>query len=353
MLNKISHSSNFDQYSNAASVYESELLSGSGHIKALERKLAKHYGKKFAITFSNATQTIFFICLALDIKENEIITSPFTWGGSIAPFLFFNNKILFSEFDFDNYCLDPQKLNKRISKNTKVLLSIDYCGNPADTKSLKKYCEDNNLLLISDSSQSFGAYYENKPAGFYSDIIIVSFGQGKPLYGGEGGAVITSDEKLLESLIWLSQHPQRQKKHFGLSYLNQFGLNGRINPLAPKQIISNWDKFLKNLKNKQNGLFDFYNYLKNNGVIKAKIFLKEPVNSSFYIPIFEMSPDINPSEVNLVFNKREPYKGINHYKIQLLTEDNFFIKEYSHLSRNLISKQFIRDLNSRNYVCIN
>jgi dTDP-4-amino-4,6-dideoxygalactose transaminase len=352
MLNEILYNLNNGKYLDAVPESECEQLSGSGYINLLERKLIAHYEKKFAITFTNATQAIFFLCLALNIKNNAILTSPLTWGGSIAPFLFFDNKILFSEFDLDNYCLNSQLVKKNVLTNCRALMSIDYCGNPADTKSLKNICDDRNLMLITDSSQSFGAYYGNKPAGYYSDIIIVSFGPGKPLYGGEGGAVITSNENLFESLIWLSQHPQRQKKLFGLSYLNQFGLNGRINSLGAKNIVVNWNMYLNKLKKTQFECFDNYRYLKSAGIIKPKKFLQTSSNSTFFFPIYELNSNISYAEAENTLRKKIPLKSPINYKIKLLNEDFYFIEKYSSLSRNLISKKFMREVKSRNFIYI-
>lgn len=350
MPKKLFNNSYPSESNNTALDLYTENLLNTEYINALGKKLANHYEKEFVLTFPNATQSIFFLCLALGIKNKAIITTPFTWGGSIAPFLFFNNKIVFLEFSFDSYCLDSQKLIKNIPQTTKALLSVDYCGNPADTESLKEYCEEHGLLFISDSSQSFGAYYNGKPAGYYADVIITSFGQGKTLYGGEGGALITSDEKLYESLIWLSQHPQRQKKYYGLSYLNQFGLNGRINPLAAKQIVLNWNYYIDRIIRKQRSYFNIYNHLKSSGMIKPKNFLKLSENSTFYFPLFELNGSQNSTPP--VINNKVLSKKLILYTIQLLDDDLYFKDEYSHLSANLISKKFRTDVKHRNFILI-
>lgn len=320
----------------------------AGYISLLENNLSEYYEKEYALTFTNATQALFFLCIALNIKDSQIITTPFSWGGSIAPFLFFNNKILFSEIGMDNYCLNPKKLKKSMSLSTKLLLSVDYCGNPADTKGLKKYCVNNDIILVSDSSQSFGAYYENKPAGYFADIIVISFGEGKPLYGGEGGALLTSDESLYKSLLWISQHPQRQKKYFGLSYLNQFGLNGRLNPLAAKYIVQDWENSLTRLTIKQNDIFTYYNYLVDNSLIKPKKFLKHSNSSTFYIPVFEVKPGITLNELIEEFNRINSRMSIHPYQIQLLNEDTYLIDNYSHLSKQMFNAKYREYLLSLN-----
>jgi dTDP-4-amino-4,6-dideoxygalactose transaminase len=331
---------------------EGEHLYGSGYTKLLEKKLALYYNKEYALTFSSATQALFFVCVALEIKEKEIIASPFNWGGCLAPFLFFNNKISFVDFDFDNYCISSLIDEKILTKNCNVILSVDYCGNPANTKRLKKFCTDNNLLLISDSSQSFGAYFENRPAGYYADIIIVSFGPGKSVYGGEGGAVITSNTKLIEKLVLASQHPNRQKKMFGFNLLNQFGLNGRMNPFAAKNIILNWDEYINILIEKQNRYYNFYKQLVKTHIIKQKKFLNESSNSSFYMPLYELTSTIQRSEIELRSLINYSSITLAQHPMKLLTEDNYFLKEFRHLSKEYFSKNFLSNLRKKNFVTI-
>lgn len=106
-------------------------------------------------------------------------------------------------------------MSTSLTPGTKAVLSVDYNGTPADSKTIKDFCSTNNLIYISDSAQSFGAFRDNKPGGYFADYIVLSFGPGKSLFGGEGGAILTDDENIYEKIIWLTQHPLRQKKTFG------------------------------------------------------------------------------------------------------------------------------------------
>lgn len=226
-------------------------LDGTQDVHELEQKLAKFYGKKHCLLFSSATTALFAIAIALEIKESHIIAPPLSWGGTVSPFLLFNNQISFSGVDED-LCLEASTLEKLLVNDTKALISVDFGGTAANSKCIKEFCKENGLYYISDSSQSLGAFRDNCPAGAFSDAIVTSFTHGKTLFGGEGGAVITNDEELYEKLIFISQHPNRQKKVFGLSNYNVFApVNGRVHPITAFFVNQRFDILLSDLGQRQ------------------------------------------------------------------------------------------------------
>ncbi|MBL0335665.1 MAG: DegT/DnrJ/EryC1/StrS aminotransferase family protein [Chitinophagaceae bacterium] len=157
-------------------------LSGAGHTCLLEQKLCNHYSKKYAIAYCNATTALMALCSALQLKRDEIITTPFNWGGSISPFLFCNNKVIFSSVDDITLNIAANNLSGGLSSKTKAILSTDFNGTPADSKAVKAFCKQHGLFYISDSAQSLGAYRDNKPGGFYADAIVLSFSPGKSFF---------------------------------------------------------------------------------------------------------------------------------------------------------------------------
>ena len=231
-------------------------LSGAGATHFFEEKLRTYYGKKHAVTFSNATTALQTLCIAMDLHNDEIVTSPINWGGSVAPFLFHRNKLRFTSYDPASLNMSLRDLPSAITKRTKAVLSVDFNGTPLDSEKVKVFCSQNNLLYISDSSQSLGSFFNEKPAGYYADAIVLSFSPGKSIFAGEGGALITDDDTIFEKLLWYSQHPSRQKTVFGLSNYNIYApINGRMNPLSAILLNETFKFSLKALYNKQNECF--------------------------------------------------------------------------------------------------
>ena len=273
-------------------------LSGAGATYQFEQKLCCHFSKRYAVAYCNATSALLALTVAMEIKRGEIISTPFTWGGSISPFLLFGSKIVFGAVEDDTYNLDPNKLFAALSSKTKLVLSTDFNGIPANSKTIKDFCTQHGLFYISDSAQSLGAARDKYPAGFFADATVLSFSPGKSFFGGEGGAVVTDNAELHEKLIWYSQHPARQKKMFGLNGYNEYSpLNGRLNPLAAILLNDMFDHYKKKTVAYQSQCFDMVCQLKNEGLIIASEQLQESDSSTYFNLMFRISEKVKVNEI--------------------------------------------------------
>lgn len=76
-------------------------------------------------------------------------------------------KPVFAEIDPDTFTIDPNDIEKKITKKTKAIIAVHWAGHPADMKSIITIADDNNLILIEDSCQALGATYNSKNAGSF------------------------------------------------------------------------------------------------------------------------------------------------------------------------------------------
>lgn len=242
-------------------------LYGNGVIRNVEDMIKDYCQKKFVITFPNATTAIWSLVLALNLQNKVIASSPFGWAGAIAPFLLFNNKVLFTSVD-SSLNMDGLK-NLTGNKWLDAIFSIDFGGIPADTQRLKSVAKNAGAILISDSSQSFGAVRDGKPAGFWADAIILSFTSTKSINCLEGGAIATDDEEIFQSLILNSQHPYRQKMCLGARSFNEFTpVNGRMNPLSAMFLKQTFSNQLERFTTIQDKYYRLYQQLVSGNLIK-------------------------------------------------------------------------------------
>ncbi len=253
---------------------------GTFEVYQLEQKLAKYYDKKYCLLMCNASMVLHTCLQAASIFNEHVIAPAFGWAGSIASALYFKNQISLGFVD-DRFCLDHNSLKDLLRANTKAVISIDTGGYAADSKSISEFTKENGLLYISDSAESLGARRDNKAAGAFADVVVVSFTNGKTINTGEMGALVTDEEWIYNEAIRLTQHPHRQKKVFGnLEWYPFTPLNTRVHPLAA--IIGNleFDTLSDKINYRKSKAVEIINYLISQGVINCSG-LSEDENAFF------------------------------------------------------------------------
>lgn len=226
-------------------------LAGEGDVRELEQLLTRYYGMRYAVCVSSATTGLLAVALALDLRRSTFITTPLTYGASLSGWLLLENEPAFVDVEPRTVTLDPDNVRAAVRRGTKAILAVDLLGYPVDVARLRGIAREHSLSLVVDAAQSFGAMRDGRPAGYGADAIVVSFTSGKSLDVGEGGAVITDDAEIYQRVIWWTQHPLRQKRDLGLMLTNEFGLNGRIHPVAAEHAVTEWDAALSRCAEKR------------------------------------------------------------------------------------------------------
>jgi dTDP-4-amino-4,6-dideoxygalactose transaminase len=135
-------------------------------------------------------------------------------------------KPVFAETEEKTLGIDVADVKKKINKNTAAVIALHYGGTPAqDIFSLKKICDEHHLLLIEDNAESMGATIEGKKVGAIGYAGMLSFCQSKIITTGEGGAIITNDQKLYEKLKLIRSHGREELQE---DYFNNIGDNDYI-----------------------------------------------------------------------------------------------------------------------------
>jgi perosamine synthetase len=218
----------------------------------------------------------------LDLKGSEFITTPYTYGASLAGWLLLNNLPVFADIDPGTLTLDPDSIRWRITRRTKALLAVDIFGNPADAPAIRKLADEAGLWYVADAAQSFGAFRDGRPASSLADAFVVSFTTGKPIFAGEGGAVLTDNRDLYEKLIWYSQHPYRQRRDISLQFDNEFGINGRIHPLAAIWANATFDESLDSVIRRRIECFGMIDVLNSTGLTEEIDFKERRIEPAFF-----------------------------------------------------------------------
>jgi len=211
---------------------------GSGPVEEFEEKFARASGGEYAVALSSCTAAIHTALMPLEIAPgDEVVTTPYTWGQSVAPVLFTGATIVFADIDPKTMNIDPNSVADRVSPKTAAILPVHLFGNPADMDALHAIAERHNLAIISDAAQAFGALSKGRKIGSLGDVTCFSLGRGKAVCGGEGGVLVTNNRFIYEQAVAVSQHPLRAYRDIindsiEVPFWDELGWNYRIHPLA-------------------------------------------------------------------------------------------------------------------------
>tara|TARA_Y100000991_G_scaffold21303_1_gene13719 strand:- start:6510 stop:7595 length:1086 start_codon:yes stop_codon:yes gene_type:complete len=197
-------------------------------VKELELNLAKYTGAKHAVACASGTDALLIALLAIGIKPgDEIITTPFTFISSSEVISQLGAVPVFVDIEEDTYNINANKIEDKITNRTKAIIPVSLYGQTADMDLINEIANRNNLLVIEDAAQSFGALYKGNKSCNLSQIGCTSFFPSKPLgCYGDGGALFTSDDEFAEKARIFLAHGSKKR------YVHEvIGLNGRIDTI--------------------------------------------------------------------------------------------------------------------------
>ena len=192
------------------SVLRSDYLTQGPAVERFENGIKKATGARYCVAVSNASAGLLLAVAALRFEENsQGITSPNTFVASASCLV--HNRLVprFVDIDEKSLCIDPEKIEMALTPSTRVLVPVDFAGQPADMKAIREIADRRGLKIVEDAAHAIGSYYpDGSPVGSckYSDCTVFSFHPVKTITTGEGGAVTTNDESLYQRLIQLRSH---------------------------------------------------------------------------------------------------------------------------------------------------
>ncbi len=204
-----------EDFSSIEEVLKSPFLTTGPQATAFEKSLCDLTGAKHAIVCSNGTAALHLACLALDISVGDIgLTSPNTFLSSANCIEFCGGSVDFIDIDPVTLCLSPRLLDEycQTHKIPKVVIPVDFAGVPANLPEIKKLSEKYGFSIIEDAAHSIGSSYTHEGIEYqcgscaHTDLAIFSFHPVKTITTGEGGAVLTNNDKLAAKVRSLCSH---------------------------------------------------------------------------------------------------------------------------------------------------
>ena len=253
-------------------------------VSQLENELCKFSGAKYCLGVASGTDALLMALMSLDIGPgDEVITTPFTWISTVEAIRLLGAIPIYCDVDSKTYNIDPSKIQEKVSRKTKAILPVSLFGQCADYDLINQIAELNNISVIEDGAQSFGALYKDKRSCSLTTIGCTSFFPSKPLgCYGDGGACFTDSEEIYNKLKAIRLHGASSKNNF-----DYIGINGRLDTLQAAILLLKLEIFPEEIVLRQSKA-DNYNKLISDAQsnFDNNLYIEPPVIEDFNASVF-------------------------------------------------------------------
>jgi dTDP-4-amino-4,6-dideoxygalactose transaminase len=183
-------------------------------VRSLERRFAEEFARyndvPYAVSVDHGSSALVVALESLDIGPgDEVIVPVMTWVAPVAAVLRVGALPVVVDVDPETGCLTPEGVRAAISDRTRAVVVVHLAATVADLDGFQRLAEETGIALVEDCAQAHGAQWRGRKVGTFGRVGCFSFQVGKVLAGGEGGAVITSDQALYRRLQQLRADSRR------------------------------------------------------------------------------------------------------------------------------------------------
>jgi UDP-4-amino-4,6-dideoxy-N-acetyl-beta-L-altrosamine transaminase len=220
-------------------VLESARITCGPRVLEFEEAFADAVGSSYAVSFSSGTAALHAAAFAAKLSsEHEAITSPLTFCATANCVVYQGARPKFADVETGTLLIDPERIAELIGDRTRVILPVDYGGQPADLDVILKLAEECGAIVIEDACHSLGARYRGRRVGSLSHMTVFSLHPVKHVTSGEGGMVTTNQRELVDRLRIFRNHgidsDARSRNQVGEWYYEMvaLGFNYRLSDIA-------------------------------------------------------------------------------------------------------------------------
>jgi perosamine synthetase len=333
-------------------------ISSSGNfVKKFENKFASYVDRRHGIAVSSGTAALQVAVDALKLKKgDEVILPAFTIISCILPLVRTGIVPILIDSDLKTWNMDVLSIKKKITKKTKAIIVPHIYGLPVEMSPIIRIAKKFKLKIIEDAAEVLGLEYNKKKCGSFGDISIFSFYANKHITTGEGGMIVTNNDKIAEDCRGLRNICFNEKRRFSH---DQLGWNFRMTNFQAAIGLAQLEDINKKVKKKRS-IGNFYNqkfkdcrniilplaetsYAKNiywvyGIIIKKKINLKK-ITDKLLKKGIETRPFFWPLNKQPILNKLGYFKNLKMPKAEYLADRGFYIP--SGLSLTKIQQQHV------------
>lgn len=207
-------------------------------VRRFEKNFANYIGTRYAIATSSGTVSLYLCLKSLGCQlGDEIIISNYIVPEVISVIKLLKLEPVFVDIRRDTFNINPDLIEKKISKKTKCILMVHLFGQPCNVAKITQIARKHNLRIIEDAAQACGTLYKGKKTGNFGNLAYFSFGLLKN-FNTLGGGIITTNNKKFYDYIKKEISNYKTVTKFVLS--KRLLLLNMLNILTSRIIYSNF-----------------------------------------------------------------------------------------------------------------
>lgn len=206
---------------------DSTWISSSGsYLERFESAFAEFCGVRHAISCCNGTVAVHLALLAHGVGPgDEVIVPTLTYVATANPVVYCGAQPVFVDSEPRTWNMDPERIAAAITPKTRGIVVVHLYGHPVDMDPILEVAESHNLWVIEDAAEAHGARYRGRIVGSMGSLSTFSFYGNKIITSGEGGMVVTDDERLATLVRQLHGQGQDPKRRY---WFPMVGFNYRM-----------------------------------------------------------------------------------------------------------------------------
>jgi perosamine synthetase len=270
---------------------ESTFVSSIGKfVDRFELEIAEYTGAKFAVATSNGTSALHISLLISGVENgHEVITQPITFVATGNAINYCNASPVFIDVDKDTMGMSPEALERFLKENTsvkdqqcinkstgniiKACVPMHTFWHPCRIDEIKRICKQWHIILVEDSAESLGSFYDGQHTGTFGELGVISFNGNKIITSGGGGCILTNNEEFAKKARHITTTAKEPHKW---DYTHDMvGYNYRMPNLNAALLVAQLEQLNTFLKSKRFLAKNYENFFKNSNLN----FVSEPKNS--------------------------------------------------------------------------
>ncbi len=202
-----------------AKVINDSYLGMGVYVKEFEEKLKKYLSAKNAVCVNSGTAALHLALMGLELQpEDEVLVQSLTFVSTFQAITAAGLKPIPCEIIPETCTIDLNDAEKKISSRTRVIMPVHYASQMGDLEGIYSFARKHNLRVVEDAAHAFGCIYKDMKIGSFGDIICFSFDGIKNITTGEGGLIVTNDDKVFQFAVdarLLGVQKDTEKRYLG------------------------------------------------------------------------------------------------------------------------------------------